>query len=129
MSDCNVYYYHEPDNLDLKIKERGSWVFSLTVYTSDGITPFDFTGYVGHCDFVQADTPIGTTPVAVVTPTVTIPLPTNGIIILSLTKAQTEAMNAATNMLYDLFCDNVSTGDSRCFVQGSVTLVQRYTAP
>lgn len=129
MTNCTAYYYHEPDALDLRIKQRGSWVYSITVIDQSTGLPFDFTGYTPKADFVKADTPIGTAPVLVVSTTAIIPAPTTGVVILSLTKAQCEALNASVEMNYDLFCDNASTGDSRCFVQGSVTVVQRYTAP
>lgn len=125
---CDVYYYHEPDVLDLKIKERGSWVFTLTIRRADG-TPFDLTGYTAHADFVRSDTEVGLTPVLIISTTAVITSALGGVVTLSLTKAQCESLNASVGMLWDLFCDNAGTGDARCFIQGAVNIIQRYTAP
>lgn len=126
MSCANVYYYNEPGNLDLKIKGRGSWSFPFTVYDTDGVTPFDLTGYTAYCDFVSNDGSY----TLIDSCTTDIPTPTDGTIYLSLTATETAALPVDTPMFYDVFIDKApfDGANRRSFVQGTVVVQRGYTA-
>lgn len=122
---CEIYYYRQPAQLPVKIKQRATWRFTSNgIYTDKARTTYlDLTGYTGVAEIRNKNT--GALVVAITVTPVTL---SQGKFTLSLTAAQTDTLPLNTDLMYDVFFDKASPEDKMCIMQGPVFVEVNYTA-
>lgn len=107
--------------LDLTIQQGATFSLQLTFADGNG-DPIDLTGYAGAAEVrtsYDAATPVATLSVAVTDPT-------NGVMTLSLTAAQTAALTAPSGGVWDLLL-TTPTGDKFRVLEGNVRITAAVT--
>lgn len=105
---------------NITIERRASFSFAATIKNSDG-SGYDLTGRTLNGQIRRNwDNGLQATLTIVETDS------ENGIITVSLTKAQTAALTL-DDSTYDIFADDDSTSDSKKILTGTVTIVENET--
>lgn len=104
------------------ILEQGTDFQAIIKLYSDNTTPLDLTGYTGASQMRRSYDSVSAT----ATLGVTIPIPTNGEIFLSLSDTSSESIRYG-RYLYDVVITDTSTGTKTRAVEGIITVTPRVT--
>jgi hypothetical protein len=104
------------------VLEQGTDFQATVKLYADIVSPLDLTGYTGEAQMRRGYDSVSSTAVL----SVSIPIPTNGEVVLALAAASSTAIKYG-RYLYDVVLTNGTTGTKTRAVEGIITVTPRVT--